>query len=57
MKVGTYPSPVSAQQPWICHRWDFSDVRFSSREISAAVILPFTSCLFARIRTDDLCRS
>lgn len=46
-----YPSPVNAQHPWICHLCFFIEVRFNNREISAALIEPFTSCLLAYIST------
>ena len=52
-----YPSPVRAQQAWICHLCFFIDVRFSWRDISAAVIDPLTSCLLASTRTADWCNS
>lgn len=47
------PSPVSAQQDWIFQVCFFNSVNWSCWLISAAVIHPFTSCLFARtnIRT------
>ena len=40
----TYPSPVRAQQDWICHLCFRMDCRFRLFEISAADMQPFTSC-------------
>ena len=46
--AGAYPSPVSAQQAWICHcTVFFMDVRPSASEISDEVMAFFRSCLFA----------
>ncbi len=45
-----YPSPVSAQQAWICHLCWRIDWRLSCLEISAALRQPLTSCLLAKTR-------
>ena len=45
-----YPSPVSAQQAWICHLWFLMDWRFKCLEISAGVKQPLTSCLLAKTK-------
>ena len=45
-----YPSPVSAQQAWICHLWFLIDWRFKCLEISAGVKQPLTSCLLAKTK-------
>jgi hypothetical protein len=48
----THPSPVRAQQPWMCHGWSLMALRVRNWEISAVVIESFTSCLLAKIRTE-----
>lgn len=45
--VLSYPSPVSAQQGWICQRCFLTAVKLSCCEISAGLKHPLTSCLFA----------
>ena len=47
----THPSPVKAQQAWMCQPWSLMDVRFRCCEISAADMEPFISCLLAYINT------
>ena len=51
------PSPVKAQQAWICQLCPFNEVSLSSVDISAADIAPLTSCLLAKISTLALGRS
>ena len=53
----THPSPVRAQQPWMCQGWSFMEVKFRCCEISAADIEPFTSCLLAKIKMAAFLRS
>jgi hypothetical protein len=53
----TYPSPVSAQHDWMCHGWSLIELRVRYLEISAAVMHPFISCLFAKIRTAAFLKS
>lgn len=49
---GTDPSPVRAQQPWICHGWSLMALSVRNWEISAVVMESFTSCLLAKISTE-----
>ena len=57
LNIVTYPSPVNAQQAWICQTWSFIDVRFKCCEISAADMEPLISCLLAKISTAALRKS
>lgn len=52
-----YPSPVRAQQAWMCHWWSLIEVSWRLWEISATVIQPFTSCLLAKINKPAFFRS
>lgn len=45
----SHPSPVRAQQAWMCHWWSLIEVSFRNWEISATVMHSFTSCLLAKI--------
>lgn len=53
----THPSPVRAQQAWMCHGCLVMVLSVRNSEISPAVMEPFTSCLLARMRIDAFSRS
>ena len=53
----SHPSPVRAQQDWMCQGWSLMVLRLRYLEISAAHMQPFMSCLLARISTAALRRS
>ena len=53
----TYPSPVRAQHPCMCHGCSLTLVRLSCCDISAADIAPLISCLLANTNTAALRRS
>lgn len=55
-KESAYPSPVSAQQDWMCQSWSFMVCNDRALDISAAVRAPFKSCLFANIKMIDWLR-
>lgn len=57
IKKCVYPSPVSAQQDWMCQGWSLMELRVRYLEISAADIQSFISCLLANINTAAFRRS
>lgn len=53
----SHPSPVSAQQAWMCHWWSLTEVSWRLWEISATDMQPFTSCLLAKISSPAFLKS
>lgn len=57
VKHVSHPSPVRAQQAWMCHWWSLTAVSCRLCEISATDMQPFTSCLLANTRSPAFLRS
>lgn len=53
----SHPSPVRAQQAWMCHWWSLTEVSCRLCEISATDMQPFTSCLFAKTNSPAFLKS
>lgn len=53
----SHPSPVRAQQAWMCHWWSLTEVSWRLWEISATDMQPFTSCLLAKISSPAFLKS
>lgn len=56
-KCSSHPSPVRAQQAWMCHWWSLTEVSWRLWEISATDMQPFTSCLLAKINSPAFLKS
>ena len=53
----SHPSPVRAQQAWMCHWWSLTEVSWRLWEISVTDMQPFTSCLLAKINNPAFLKS